>query len=229
MDGVIILARLDSSRFPNKAITQVGGKKLIQHCIDEVKKINDVKIILATTARKVDLPLLEIAEENNLSCFRGEVNNVAKRVLDCIEYYNLDTFARVNGDSPLIRSGLIMQGFKLLHENSYDLVTNLIPRKYPYGISVEVINGYTFKNIYSEISQNESYSEHITSIFYQQNNRFKIGSISYPNESDHSKIHLTVDTPEDKLTMDRLFKLDPKIAEKSVEEIVKLYQKVSIN
>lgn len=227
MNGIIILARLDSSRFPNKATTQVGGKMLIQHCIDEVKKLEHVEIILATSSRDVDRPLVEIAEQNNIKWYTGDLNNVAKRVYDCITELKIDNFARINGDSPLIKSQLLKKGFQLMHENDCDLVTNLLPRRFPYGISVEIINGSTFRSLYSEIANSSYFAEHITSIFYEQQERFKICSIPYSSNLDHSKIHLTVDTPEDKLMMDSLFSLDPNIRDKSIEEIVRLYHRIN--
>ncbi len=225
MNGIIILARLDSTRFPNKALTQVGGKPLIQHCIDEVKKLKGVRIILATSDRFLDDPLAEIANVNQISCFRGNLVNVAKRVLDCIIEYKIDNFARVNGDSPLIQSKLLIRGFQMMKEGEYDLVTNLLPRRYPYGISVEIISGSTFKGKYSEIASSTHYSEHITSIFYEQAERFNICSFPFEDVPDHSQVHLTVDTAEDKVMMDRLFASDPDIRDKSIEEIVRQYYK----
>ncbi len=226
MNGAIILARIDSSRFPNKAITKVGNKLLIQHCIDEVKKLGKVKVILATSARKIDDPLEQVAKISDIDCFRGDSENVAKRVLDCIIKNKIDSFARINGDSPFTRVSLLEDGFQIINHNNYDLVTNLLPRRYPYGMSVEIIRGETFRKVYAKISESKYYTEHISSIFYDQQEEFKIGKIPYKKGLNHSDVRLTVDTLQDKELIDKMFYIDTEIGNKSISEIVSLYLKV---
>ena len=51
--GIIIQARSGSKRFPLKILQKIGGKKIIEHVISRVKKVNfKKKIILATTKKK---------------------------------------------------------------------------------------------------------------------------------------------------------------------------------
>ncbi len=229
MDAAIILARIDSARFPAKAISQVGGKLLIQHCIDEIKKLDGITAILATSSRAIDDPLEQVANQNNIQCYRGEAENVAKRVHGCVIQNKINSFARINGDSPFVRKSLLVEGFQMIRKGTYDLVTNLIPRKYPYGISVEIIRGDSFKKKYFEISKSARYSEHISSIFYDQRENFNIGKILGLGDADYNDIRLTVDTRQDKEVIDRMFAADARINEKKIEEIVSLYHQVKQN
>ncbi|WKN43250.1 cytidylyltransferase domain-containing protein [Tunicatimonas pelagia] len=227
MDAAIILARIDSTRFPAKAVSEVGGKLLIQHCIDEVKKLDGITAILATSSRAIDDPLEQVAGQNNIQCYRGDAENVAKRVHDCVIKNKINSFARINGDSPFVRKALLSQGFRMMREGGYDLVTNLIPRKYPYGISVEIIRGDSFRKIYPEIIQSARYSEHISSVFYDQTEKFSVGKISGLEGVDYSDVRLTVDTKQDKQVIDSMFAADPNINENEIEKIVSLYHQVT--
>ena len=51
--GVIIQARSGSKRLPNKVLTKLGDKTILEHVIGRVKKVNfKKKIIVATTKKK---------------------------------------------------------------------------------------------------------------------------------------------------------------------------------
>ena len=55
-------------------------------------------------------------------------------------------FVRINGDSPLIDPKLIDKAIKISKKKKgYDIITNVFPRTFPKGQSVEVI-----KDIYSK-------------------------------------------------------------------------------
>ena len=56
----IILARLDSTRLPGKALRQVKGVPLIGYIIARAKRIPDLEVlVLATTERPLDDSLAE--------------------------------------------------------------------------------------------------------------------------------------------------------------------------
>lgn len=196
MKAALILARTDSKRLPNKAISNLGNKKLIQWCIDGVLNTEILEPIIVTSDRAIDLPLIEIAKENNIKYFQGDLQNVAKRVFDCIHFFEVDVFARINGDSPFVNKRLIQDAINILHTNpTTDFVTNLIPRAFPYGLSVEVMRSKTFKQYYSELSTLD-FQEHITSWFYQNSDLLNIYELKYGFGNDH-EVRFTVDTKED--------------------------------
>src|SRR5687767_5176706 len=138
-NAAIVLARLDSSRLPNKALHKINGKPLIEYCIAPLLDNPMFIPILATSDRHIDDPLESIARKNGIKVFRGSLENIAQRVEECIKYYNISAFARINGDSPFVRKELLEDGFSLMERDHLDLVTNLVPRSFPYGISLEII------------------------------------------------------------------------------------------
>ena len=56
---------------------------------------------------------------------------------------------RISGDSPLIDPSIILKGVGLYKSGSYDLITNIFPRSYPVGQSVEIIRTDSLGNILS--------------------------------------------------------------------------------
>jgi spore coat polysaccharide biosynthesis protein SpsF (cytidylyltransferase family) len=196
--GGIILARMDSSRLPGKALTDFAGQPLLQYAIDGAKRseaIRDVTVV-ATTERAVDDPIAEYCRSHNVDVYRGETEDVSARALGCARSYSLDYFARLNGDSPFVDHGLLDQACEIARTTGTDFVTNVRPRSYPYGLSVEVFKTEVFARGYAQMSEPHHF-EHVTLYFYEHLNDYSYRSLIH-EERDLSSIRLTVDTPEDK-------------------------------
>ncbi len=208
MNAALILARTDSSRFPNKVISELGGKKLIQWCIDGILNVENIEPILVTSDRDVDLPLVEVAQQNKIKFFQGDFENIAKRVLDCIHHFDIDLLARINGDSPFVNRSILEEALGILGTNpEVDFVTNLIPRRFPYGLSVEIMRSKVFEKSYSQLNT-KAMREHITTWFYQNTDKFNIHGLEYPYGNDHD-IRFTVDTFEDHKNIEEIILNNP--------------------
>jgi spore coat polysaccharide biosynthesis protein SpsF len=225
MNAALILARIDSKRLPNKAIKNVGGKKLIQWCIDGILNTKSLEPVLVTTDRPVDDPLIEVAKQNNIKYFRGSTYNIAKRIYDCINFFNIDIFARINGDSPFVNQKLISEALEILKKNpDIEFVTNLVPRRFPYGLSVEMLRSSVYKKHYSKINTPE-FQEHITSWFYQNPDQVKIFKLNYKNGNDHH-LRFVVDTYDDRDNIENFILENPSFDfhNAPLKELVKRYK-----
>ncbi|MEM7110059.1 MAG: hypothetical protein AAF519_17660 [Bacteroidota bacterium] len=202
--AAIILARLNSQRFPNKALHKIGHLSLLEWCIYHLKKSDKYKIILATSDQLSDDRLLDLAQKMEIQTFRGDLDDVYRRVSDCLEHHKITSFARVNGDSPFPSSELIDRAFHLLKSENLDFVTNLAPRSYPYGVAVEVFDAQTFKVNYQNL-KSDAHREHITSYFYENLDWFKYKNIlsGYENLQD---LRLVVDHPSDVRNIQKVIK-----------------------
>ena len=192
--GVIVQARMSSQRLPDKVLTMVNGKPLLQYLLERLTHCSSIdQIVVATSEDKSDDPIAVFCHEYGAVCFRGPLQNVAKRFYMALEKYNLDVFVRVCGDSPMLDQKLIDLGVKLFN-GEYDLVTNTLPRSYPAGQSVEVIRASTFEKVYEKMSRPDHF-EHVTKYYYEHSDEFRIKNFS--NDKDLSSYRLVVDTPED--------------------------------
>ena len=195
--GAIIVCRLDSKRLPGKVLKKIRGKPLLWYVISRAKKIKsiDKNIIIATTERKVDEPIVEYSHKERIKVFRGSAENVAKRVLSCAINNNLDYFLRVNADSPFLEPSIANLAFEIAQNSEYEIITNLYPRSFPYGVSVELFSLKTFVESYKKMSSKDHF-QHVSLYFYQNMHLFHYYNILQKG-MNHSDLRLTIDTPED--------------------------------
>lgn len=194
--AAIVLCRLDSSRLPGKVLRPIQRRPLLHWVVDRVSAIGSFQQtpIVATTSRRVDDPIAEYCAGHNIECFRGSSRDVAQRTLRCAEKYELDWFARVNADSPLVDPSLIELACEVAARGEVDFVTNVSPRTFPYGVSVELVRTKRYRDIYQEM-WSEDHFEHVTQILYQPEQNIQTHSIISPE--DLSGFRLTVDTQLD--------------------------------
>lgn len=192
--GVIVQARMSSQRLPSKVLALVNEKPLLQYLLERLGNCSSIdQIVVATSDNKSDDPIAEFCNEYGALCNRGPLQNVAKRFYMVLEKYNFDAFVRICGDSPILDQRLIDQALKIYDEKC-DLVTNILPRSYPLGQSVEVIRASTFKKVYDKMSTPDHF-EHVTKYYYEKPDEFRIKNFS--NKKNLSSYRLVVDTPED--------------------------------
>ena len=191
----IIQARYSSKRLPGKVLKKIFGLTILERVINQVKKSKKIKkIIIATSDHKTDKKIITLCQKNNIDCISGSLNNVFKRFHLVINSQQYKSFVRVSADSPLIDPSLIDRVVSLYNKNRYDIVTNVFPRTFPKGFSVEVINSKIILNFLNKIKK-KKHQEHLTSFFYDNYKNFKIKN--FYNKSDLSYVNLSVDNLND--------------------------------
>jgi spore coat polysaccharide biosynthesis protein SpsF (cytidylyltransferase family) len=83
----------------------------------------------------------------------------------------------------------------MLRESGSDLVTNVFPRSFPVGQSVEAIRVEAMRLAVAEMTD-PAHCEHVTQWFYANPDRVRIESFR-SDEGDFSEMVLALDTPED--------------------------------
>jgi spore coat polysaccharide biosynthesis protein SpsF len=197
--GVIILARLDSSRLPGKALADVSGRPLLWYIASRLIGKATFPVILATSERPVDDRLAQVAEGFGLLVFRGPLEDVAARFLAAADTYGLDAAFRANGDSPFVELSLLRDAARLYQERDVDLVTNLRPRTHPYGVSVELVRISALRSCMEKTSNRDD-REHVTSALYRMLPAERIASIveaGQPADGPQTRVRLTVDNAGD--------------------------------
>lgn len=100
--GLLITARLKSSRLPFKLLKDLNGYSIIEHVIERSKKISGVEeIILCTSTNKQDRPLIEIARKKDIFYFLGSEEDVLQRLYDASNFFDLDYLISITGENPL--------------------------------------------------------------------------------------------------------------------------------
>ena len=199
MIGVIIQARMNSTRLPGKVLKRLGNKAILDLQIERIKEAKRVEsIIVATTTESCDDIIEYFCNENGIKCFRGSENDVLSRYYQCAQDSNLETIVRLTADCPLIDPIVIDKVVDLYLKSNVDYAANTVPpetSRWPDGSDVEVFSFKSLKRAYIEASANED-REHVTFFFWKnKENGFKTAQLS--NLIDWSKYRFTVDYPED--------------------------------
>ncbi len=119
--GVIIQARLGSTRFPGKVLKILGDKTVLDHVCERLSRCKNIdKIIIATTNKESDDKILDFCKERNICCFRGDENNVLERYYLAAKEFELDTIVRVTSDCPLIDPEIVDDVITKFFENGLE-------------------------------------------------------------------------------------------------------------
>lgn len=222
----IIVARLSCARLPGKALLDLGGQPLLEYTLERAQRVHRVdEIVLATSDDASDQPLADYAEKAGLPVYRGSLADVAGRVLGAATSAGAGQFLRVNGDSPWIDPGLLDMALDVLESSPVDLATNIFPRTFPAGVSVEAVRTAAFRRACERMT-GDSDREHVTRFFYQHPSEFRIHNIE--SGRDWGSLHLAVDTAEDLALAERVVgRMKRPHTAYSTDEIVALYRVVA--
>lgn len=195
--GVIIQARMGSTRLPGKVLKKIKGKTVLAHVIERTLQSKEVdEVIIATTVNRRDDAIVEEAILNGVVVFRGSEDDVLERYYGAATASSLDIIVRVTSDCPLIDPFVIDDLVKVYMKGRYNIATNasadLSKRTYPRGLDVEVFSMKELKLAY--VNAEEKYQrEHVTPYIYQRSE----STFHHLNNQDYSKYRLTLDTVED--------------------------------
>ena len=153
------------------------------------------RITVATSTEQADDPLACYVKELGVSLYRGPIDNVFRRFQLCLEQFPCDWFFRVCADSPLLDSGLLTTALTYTGRSDLDLVTNVQPRTFPMGHSVELLNSATYAHLDSDHLSPEQ-QEHLTKVYYESPERFRVLNLDSGDPSQKD-INFCVDTIED--------------------------------
>ena len=131
--------------------------------------------------------------KKNITYFRGSLKNVALRYLRAAEKFKTNYFLRICSDSPFIDSKLVDKIIIRSKLKKFDLVTNIFPRTFPKGQSIEIVKTKILKSNISKFNKYEL--EHVTPFFYNNNKKFKIYNLR--SKKNLSKLNLSIDSKED--------------------------------
>jgi spore coat polysaccharide biosynthesis protein SpsF (cytidylyltransferase family) len=191
----IIQARMSSSRFPGKVLAQLGDLPMIVFMVERVRQARLVdQIVVATSTDSTDDPLARELAARGIACFRGNLNDVLDRFVQCARTTNADHIVRLTGDCPLMDADLIDQGLNELASSNLDYVSNVAPPTYPDGLDVECFTLQALETAWRE-AKLPSEREHVTLYLRSGVPNFRVGN--WRATADHSALRWTVDHPDD--------------------------------
>lgn len=95
---IIIQARTNSTRFPNKIMEEIGSAPIIRHIYDRCNSTG-VLTVVAIPEKDAVIPYLK---EEHIPYYEGSEEDVLARYYHCAKTYNAQWIYRVTADCPLL-------------------------------------------------------------------------------------------------------------------------------
>jgi len=197
--GIVIQARMGSTRLPHKVLLSFCRKPMLQFQIEILQKYNlGYDILVATTSNKEDKEIVKFCKKINIKCYSGNVYNVFDRYCKVAEKFNYETIVRLTADNPLVSYAILNEAISSHVENQPDLTTTRDVKEngkiislVPKGLSVDVINSKTLLSI-DGTKLTQFQKEHVIPVFYKRN--YIVNLVESPiNYTDD----LSIDTLQD--------------------------------
>jgi spore coat polysaccharide biosynthesis protein SpsF len=222
----IIQARMGSKRLPGKVLLKLNSSPLLMYQYNRVNKSKLIsKIIIATSSKEIDNPIVDFCINNDINYFRGDENDVLSRYYECAIKYKATIVVRITADCPLIDPTVIDNVINKFIFDRVDYCANTAPPQtstFPDGSDVEVFSMKALSNANSSITD-KHYREHVTFQFWKDSN---YASSQLRLERNYSAYRYTVDYEEDVAVIKFLIKyLEDNELSGSIEEITMILDK----
>ncbi len=195
---VIVQARMTSTRLRGKVLMPVAGRPMLAQQLRRIKRCALVDAIcVATTTNAADEPLVSLAHQEQVDCYRGSEQDVLSRFVGAAQASSADVIVRVTGDCPLIDPNIVDEVIRELITGSSecDYASNVLQRTYPRGLDVEALFLDTLLRV-DRLACSPSAREHVTTFVYAERpDLFLVRSVS--DAEDNSALRWTVDTAAD--------------------------------
>jgi len=199
--GIILQARFASARLPGKALESIGSRTILEHCLRRLTSAGVARVVLATTTQPEDDALVEVAEGIGVPVFRGDRDDVLRRVLDAANAFGFKTIVRATGDNPGTDIQAPGRLLAVLRSSGADYACE---NGLPYGSAVEVVTHQALTRADHEATEPDD-REHVTTYLRRHPATFKVLIVPAPAPLRRPDVRLTVDTAEDLQHVRQLF------------------------
>jgi len=200
---IIIQARMGSTRFPGKVMTEIVGYPVLWHIVNRVqcsKLAND--IVVATSVKRVDDTIEQLCNEMNINCYRGEELDVLDRYYQAAKIYKAETVVRITADCPLVDPFLIDNIIELFTNSITDFASNVNPPTFPDGYDIEIFSFSALESSWKNANQKYQ-REHVTNYITENPDRYT--SVNFFSLRNLADWRLTIDYVEDIIVIKKIY------------------------
>jgi spore coat polysaccharide biosynthesis protein SpsF len=193
--GVIIQARMGSTRLPGKVLKLIAGKVLLDHVLGRLSLLAyPVQVVVATSHLPQDDPIVHHCQSRGITVYRGSEIDVLDRYYRCACENGFEHVVRLTADNPFTDMEELQRLIEQ-HLNQHNDYTHSFDSM-PLGVGAEI---FTFEAL--EKSAREAcaanYREHVNEYVQERPDVFRIGVLELPAAKRRPDLRLTVDTEED--------------------------------
>ncbi len=198
MTGIIIQARLGSTRLSRKALLPIAGKPSIRHTVEKCLETGFPVVLAVPEGERQEF---KNAIGDMCSIYEGHPTDVLDRYYEVAKAFNFDPIVRITGDCPLVDPDMIKA---MIGKFEGGYLSNCQPvRTVPKGMDIEIFDFSFLELVYNFVHDPpplfpslriEEYKEHVTQGFYEHfiDERIETYAPSFPDSWN-----VSIDTQED--------------------------------
>jgi spore coat polysaccharide biosynthesis protein SpsF len=191
----IVQARLGSSRLPGKVLADLAGDTMLARVVERLRAARSIdEIVIATTTKTSDDPVIDEAKRLDVAAWRGSETNVLARYIGAARTYRAGAVVRITSDCPLLDPETVDRVVGALRSAPVDYASNTHVRSYPRGLDTEAFYLETLERIFY-LATSAAAKEHVTAYLMENPDAFALRHVVA--QSDDSDLRWTVDTDED--------------------------------
>lgn len=194
--GVIILARMESKRLPNKVVQKICGTETIKILIENVKHAK-LPIVLAIPKTKINDKLADIADREEIPVYRGQDDSPTHRMAEVCRLYDFENIIRITADNILIDSSVMRTqlNFHIKGNNDFTYCTRILQ-----GAQVQIIK----TSALLEIAEKHDKPIEFITYFLRNTNKYRALEF-YPHHDFWFNFRCTLDYYEDLQLLRHIF------------------------
>ncbi|MFO8065577.1 MAG: NTP transferase domain-containing protein [Spirochaetia bacterium] len=201
MTAVFLQVRLDSQRFPQKALAELAGRTVIEHAMAALNDVSTDRHVVLTDEASASR-LSPYAKRGGFELYAGDPDDVLARFAAAAKRYGPKTIVRATGDNPLVSTKVAAANLETHFESQSDF-TALTDS--PLGTGVEVVEVPALLQA-AEEAEDPYEREHVSPFIYRRRERFRVHVQSVPAAWRYPQARVTLDTKDDYEYLKEIFK-----------------------
>lgn len=198
---IVLQARLGSRRLPGKALSLIGDRTVLGHCLSRLQASGAAPVVVATTTEPEDEAIAAEAARYGAECFRGPCDNVLERFVLLARLTGARRIVRATGDNPAVDIDAPARVLGTLDALGAD---HVVEQGLPFGAAVEAVTVPALEQALAW-SRDAYDHEHVTPYVIRRPHHFRVLSPAAPAGVRRPDLRFTVDTREDLLCMREIF------------------------
>jgi spore coat polysaccharide biosynthesis protein SpsF len=193
--GIVIQARMGSTRLPGKVLRLIAGRPLLAHVTGRLALLrHQATAVVATSTLVQDDAIEDWCRANGVTCFRGDEQDVLDRYLRCAEASGFTRIVRLTADNPftdiveLDRLIDLQASAGLDYAHSFGMM--------PIGVGAEIFTLDALRRSHRE-GLAAHHREHVNEYMQEHPEIFRSAALDVPVAKRAPGLRLTVDTEDD--------------------------------
>ncbi len=199
MIGIVLQARMGSTRLPGKMLMEMVGHSMLWHNIQRLRRVERADVlVVAVPEGAADRPLVDQCQREGWEVFCGSEKDVLARYYHCAREFGFAHVVRATGDCPLVDPEVVdgMIAMHLAEGADYSSSKDEVGCRVPKGAGLEMFSFAALARSYREGSA-ANHREHINEFIIEYPEAFRIAAYREPAAKRCQALELTVDTKED--------------------------------